>query len=61
MFYTYNQNNSGGSFDISEEDGVGHSVIIEADDADEAYEKVTHITRNQTSSCSCCGSRWEFS
>ncbi len=37
MFYTYNQNNSGGSFNLTET--LTHSVVIEADSSSEANDK----------------------
>lgn len=41
MFYTYNQNNSGGFFKITKK--IKHYVIIEADSAKEANKKAEHI------------------
>jgi len=61
MFYTYNQNNSGGIFDIN--DRVGQYVIIEADNCEKANEKAETVgiyfdgCDNDTD-CSCCGDRW---
>lgn len=62
MFFTYRQNNSGGSYDVS--DRHGHYVIIEADDSEDAnhfakkkadiYFDGVHRGRD----CSCCGDRW---
>lgn len=58
MFFTYNQNNSGGSFDGA------HYIIIEADSAQSANkfaENYTPIYFNGCDSgrdCSCCGDRW---
>lgn len=55
MFYTYNQNNSGGSF-------VGPQyVIIEADspkEADSIAEDRAGLYFNGYGDCSCCGNRW---
>jgi hypothetical protein len=59
-FYTYRQNNSGGSF--SQDKNVSMYVIIEAKDASEAdtiAEKVGiyfYGCRKQRD-CSCCGDR----
>ena len=36
MYFTFNQNNSGGDLDILEEVGIGINVIIEAKDAKQA-------------------------
>ena len=57
-FYTYNQNNSGGSFDGD------NYIIIEADNAAEANEiaeRRTPIYFNGCADgrdCDCCGDRW---
>lgn len=60
-FYTYNQNNSGGGFDVDE--AVAHYVIVEAENetmADEIAERVgiyfDGIERGID--CPCCGARW---
>ena len=63
MFYTYSQNNSGGSFDIDAENGLAHYVIIEADSMEEANEKATSIGIyfdgvEDGMDCECCGDRW---
>jgi len=61
MFYTYNQNNSGGSFDF-QKDAISHYVIIEADNAAEAdfrAEQVgVYFDPGYEIDCDCCGSRW---
>lgn len=60
-FYFFNQNNSGGSFDVT--DKLCHRVIIEASNVDEAID----IAENMGiyfdgcatgSDCECCGDRW---
>lgn len=58
-FFTYNQNNSGGSFDYSD-DGISHYVIIEADTAAEANARAERIGLyfDGEGDCSCCGDRW---
>jgi hypothetical protein len=63
MFFTYNQNNSGGSFDVDASQGVSHYVIIEADDnvhADSRAEEIGLYFDGCSSGCdcSCCGDRW---
>lgn len=60
MFYTYSQNNSGGSFHYDERAGISHYVIIEAENADEANEKAEYIGLyfDGDADCSCCGNRW---
>lgn len=60
-FYTYTQNNSGGSFDVDE--NVAHYVIIEAensDDADMIAEGVGVYFDgcSKGMDCECCGDRW---
>jgi hypothetical protein len=55
-FYEFNQNNSGGSFDVDE--NVCHRVIIEAIDTNHARSIFEPMIENQSSSCPCCGDRW---
>lgn len=60
-FYTFNQNNSGGHFD--DDDTVCETVIIEADNADEANEKALELGMYFNGcfsgrDCACCGDRW---
>lgn len=62
MFYTFTQNNSGGSF-ITDE-AIAHYVIIEADSADEANSiaesKGIYFDGCVTGEdCPCCGDRWD--
>lgn len=62
-FYAYNQNNSGGSFDISEKDGICEYVIIEALDAAHSNKRAEEIGLyfngcDTGRDCSCCGDRW---
>lgn len=62
MFYEFQQNNSGGSFTISEKDGIGQIVIIEAKDYREANERAEEIGLYfdgcyKGLDCSCCGDR----
>ena len=61
MFYTYRQNNSGGSFKITKK--VKRFVIIEADSAKKANEKAESIGIyfdgvEKGIDCHCCGDRW---
>lgn len=60
MFYTYNQNNSGGHFAYDEKDGISHYVIIEATDPDHANARARKIGLyfGGDGDCSCCGDRW---
>jgi len=62
MFYTYNQNNSGGFFHVDE--SVGQYVIIEADSSDQANDLAKSKAGiyfegcDDGTDCSCCGDRW---
>lgn len=62
-FYTFSQNNSGGSFDIDHASGIGEAVIVEANTADEANTKAEAIGLyfdgvDEGMDCGCCGDRW---
>lgn len=58
MFYDYRQNNSGGSFYLDET--VGHSVIVEAEDYEQANKRAKEIGLyfDGAGDCPCCGNRW---
>lgn len=61
MFYTYNQNNSGGRF--HSDDRVAEHVIIEANAADEADIRAMDVGIyfdgvREGRDCGCCGDRW---
>ena len=62
MFYTYDQNNSFGVFDV--DDNVTFTVIIEASSASEADDRAESIgiyfdgTDEDGPDCPCCGDRW---
>lgn len=63
MFYTFNQNNSGGSFDYNPSAGISHYVIVEADNLSEAVERAKGIGLyfngvEDFYDCECCGDRW---
>lgn len=63
MFFTYNQNNSGGDFVIDAQRGISTFVIVEADDDVEADEKAEKIGLYwdgvaEGRDCECCGDRW---
>lgn len=60
MFYTFSQNNSGGSFEVDDLYGIGHTVIVEADSADEANTLAEQIGLyfDGNGDCECCGYRW---
>lgn len=63
MFYTFNQNNSGGSFELDTARGISHYVIVEADDTLEAEYLAERIGLyfdgiDKGQDCECCGDRW---
>lgn len=62
-FYTFPQNNSGGSFVVDEEAGIAETVIIEAHSADDANFRAERIGIyfngvDSDMDCECCGDRW---
>ena len=62
-FFTFNQNNSGGYFDVDTRRGIDYVVIIEADNATQANEKAQQIGIyfdgvGYGRDCGCCGDRW---
>ena len=64
MFYVFRQNNSGGSWDIDELNGIGKIVIVEADNEDSAVEEAEKIGLyfdgvKKGLDCECCGDRWD--
>lgn len=63
MWFEYRQNNSGGGFDFDEEAGISVSVIVEADDYEDANERAERIGLyfngcETGQDCDCCGDRW---
>jgi hypothetical protein len=59
-FFTYNQNNSFGSWDFDKERGLTHNVIVEADTPEQANRKAESIGLyfDGAQDCPCCGNRW---
>lgn len=62
-FYTYSQNNSGGSFVKSAIDGICEYVIVEATSAEQANAIAENIGLyfdgcETDRDCPCCGDRW---
>jgi hypothetical protein len=63
VFFTYSQNNSGGSFDYDEVSGIGNYVVIEAESVTVANARALDIGLyfdgcDTGMDCSCCGDRW---
>lgn len=63
MFYTFNQNNSGGSFDFDEKLGITQYVVIEASNHEAANLYMESIIDGDWCGghggyCPCCGERW---
>lgn len=59
-YFTFSQNNSGGSFDYDGVDGISHFVIVEENSAKEALIKASIIGLyfDGAGDCACCGNRW---
>jgi hypothetical protein len=62
-FFEFDQNNSGGSFDIDDKRGIGPVVWIEATDVDGACDRAEDLGIyfngcEDGRDCSCCGDRW---
>lgn len=62
-YWTFDQNNSGGSFVFDERRGLTHYVVIEADSREEAISRAEDIGIyfngcSDGRDCSCCGDRW---
>lgn len=63
MFYTFNQNNSGGGFDYDPELGITHHVIVEGDNLQDILDTAEKIGIyfngvDKEIDCECCGDRW---
>lgn len=62
QFFTFSQNNSGGSF-VFKKEGITHYVVIEAVDANHAASRAEEIGLyfngcDSGQDCECCGDRW---
>lgn len=62
-FWTFDQNNSGGSFHYDAKAGIGSAVAIEAIDAAHALARAEAIGIyfngcDDGRDCECCGDRW---
>ena len=62
-FYQFRQNNSYGTFNIKEENGIGVFVIVEAENAGMANIRAQQIGLyfdgcDSGTDCPCCGDRW---
>lgn len=60
MYFNFRQNNAGGRFVISDEDGIGPYVWIEANTPEEANSRASEIGINFADFCECCGDRWNY-
>jgi hypothetical protein len=60
VFWTFNQDNSGGGFDYDPERGISHFVIVEAPDSKAANKRAEAIGLyfDGQGDCPCCGNRW---
>jgi hypothetical protein len=63
MFFEFDQNNSGGVFDIDDKKGIGPRVWIEADSLDDALNRIDDLGIyfngvDDGHDCPCCGDRW---
>lgn len=61
MFYEFNQNNSGGSFDVT--DTLCHRLLIQADNEKDAILVAESLGCywngcDSGTDCDCCGDRW---
>lgn len=62
-YFTYDQNNSGGTFDHDADAGIGYNVVVEAGDWEEADRRAQAIGLyfngcDYGMDCPCCGDRW---
>ena len=57
-WYSFQQNNSGGSFIIDEI--VDIYVVVEETTMKKAIKRARSITKNHRAYCECCGERWSF-
>jgi hypothetical protein len=62
-FFTFDQNNSGGSWDRDLKAGISETVIIEAADYEQANTRAEEIGLyfdgcENDLDCECCGDRW---
>lgn len=62
-FFDFRQNNSGGSFNINDAQGIGVKVWIEAVGADHANSRALNLGLYfdgcaKGMDCPCCGDRW---
>lgn len=60
-FFTFRQNNTGGSFVIDGDNGIGINVIIEAFDEYDALHiaETIDLYFDGNGDCECCGYRWD--
>ena len=63
QFFTFDQNNSFGTFKYDKEKGITRTVIIEAVDVDDSVNRAENIGLyfegiSDGIDCPCCGDRW---
>ncbi len=58
-FYTFYQNNAAGVFVTDTLRGIGTTVVIEANSAEEANDFAENIGIDFDDLCECCGTRWD--
>jgi hypothetical protein len=62
-FYTFNQNNSGGSFHLDKDAGLTHYVIFQATSKEDTIDRAEKAGIyfdgvDDDTDCQCCGDRW---
>lgn len=58
MYYSFDQNNSGGYCLFNEKDGISDCIVVEAYSESQANDLFDKIVENYSSYCPCCGERW---
>lgn len=64
-WFTFSQNNSGGSFRIDQSAGIAHFVIVQAENVEDAAHRAEGfgVYFNGVANgcdCACCGDRWSM-
>ncbi len=58
MYYSFDQNNSGGYCLFNEKDGISDCIVVEAFNEDQANMLFDEIVKEYSNYCPCCGERW---